>query len=132
MSENNRLDLNGDLKKLSGDLLKDVAAATEEVKQRRASDAEKDRRNATKKSDRRVSVILIAAAVVVLIAISYFVNASSSRQAPVSTNYVAPQKVTRITPRTGTVLPKAPPKPMPRSNNNVQTNPPNEYEQPGQ
>jgi len=137
MADNNRLDLDGDLQRLSGDLLKDVAAAAEEVKQRKASDAEKDRRNASKEKDHRLSLAIIAAAVVVLLVVAYFVQASrSGQQAAVPITAAQPQKVTRIAPRTGNVVPRTPPRQSPNSNNGGgntnQSAPPNEYDQPGQ
>jgi cytoskeletal protein RodZ len=131
MPDDNRLDLNDDLQKLSGDLLKDVAAATEEVKQRKESDAAKDRRGASKEKDRRNSIIIIAAAAVLIIVIAYWLVFARQPQAQPTPTYTAPQKDTRMRPPTGNTVPRTPPRPAPTNNNN-QSNPPNEYDQPGQ
>ena len=133
MPDDNRLDLNGDLDKLSGDLLKDVRAATEEVKHRKASDAEKDRRKDVRERDRKLSIIIIAAAVVVLIVIAYFTVFARQSGGQVPLTRTAPQvRNTRIVPPTGiNPGPKAPPRSAPNPNNNP-PNPPNDYDQPGQ
>ena len=132
MPDKNRLDLNEDLNRLAGDLLKDVKAATEEVRQRKVDDAKKDRRSAVREKDRRLSVIIIAAAAVVLIVIAYFTvfARQSGTQAPLT--LTKPQTGnTRIVPPTGAnPVPRTPPRPAPNPNN--QPNPPNDYDQPGQ
>lgn len=131
MPDDKRLDLNQDLEKLSSDLLKDVKAATEEVKQRQASDAEKDRRNAAKKKDRKTSIIIVAAATILLLIIAYWVVFGRQPQEPVTPNYTPPQTNTRLTPGpTGGALPRAPMRQRPIQPS--QPNPPNEYDQPGQ
>jgi hypothetical protein len=132
MPDDNRLDLNEDLQKLSGDLLKDVAAATEEVKLRKASDAAKDRRTASKETDRRTSIIIIAAATVLIIIIAYWLVFARQPQAQPTPAYTAPQHNTRMPARTGNTVPRTPPRPAPANNNNNQANPPNAYDQPGQ
>ena len=132
MPDNDRLDLNGDLDKLSGDLLKDVKAATEEVKLRKAADAEKDRRSATRDKDRRLSLIIIAVATIVLIMIAYWVVVARQPDGGAGTAYTRPK--TAPPPITQpTVAPKRPPRPAPGGRaNNQQDAPPNEYDQPGQ
>jgi len=129
----NRLDLNEDIGKLAGDLLKDVQAATQEVKQRKASDAEKDRRNAARQKDRRLSTIIIIAAAVVLMAIAYFTVFARPSGEQAHLTLTEPQKHnTRIVqPNGNRPAPRTPPRPASDPNNN-QSNPPNEYDQPGQ
>lgn len=90
--DSHRLDLNADLENLAGDFLKDVEAATKEVKARKEADAAKDRRKAVRAKDRRTSLIVIAAATVVLILAAYWmVSAREPQQVPVAV--VAPQRV---------------------------------------
>ncbi len=133
MPDDNRLDLDGDLKKLSGDLLNDVKAATEEVKQRKASDAAKDRKTATKETDRRIAIIIVAAAAVLMILIAYWLVFGRQPQQQANPNYTAPQANTRMVPRPGGgAVPRTPPRPAPAQPNNNQSPPPNEYDQPGQ
>jgi len=131
MPDDKRLDLNQDLEKISSDLLKDVKAATEEVKQRKASDAEKDRRNAAKQKDRKTSIIIIAAAAVLMVVIAYWVVFGRQPQEQATPNYTPPQTNSRVIPRPGGgALPRTPPRPGPVRPS--QPNPPNEYDQPGQ
>jgi hypothetical protein len=132
MPDDNRLDLDGDLQKLSGDLLKDVKAATEQVKQRKASDAAKDRRTASKEKDRKTAIIIIAAATIVILIVAWCVMASRPAPAPPNPAYTMPQTNTRIAPRRGNAVPTAPPRRTPAQPNNNQSAPPNEYDQPGQ
>jgi hypothetical protein len=131
--DKNRLDLNKDLGKLADDLLKDVQAATQEVRQRKASDAEKDRRNAARRKDRRLSAIIVIAAAVVLFVIAYFTVFARQSGEQVHLTLTQPQRQnTRIVqPNANRPAPRTPPRPASNPNPN-QANPPNEYDQPGQ
>jgi len=91
--DNHRLDLSSDLDRLASDFLKDVEAATKEVKQRKAADAAKDRQNAVRAKDRRTSMIIIAAATVVLILVAYFAVCAREPQQPPVMATAAPQRV---------------------------------------
>jgi len=130
MPDDNRLDLNGDLDKVAGDFRKDVEAATKEVKQRKAADLEKDRRSATRVKDRKLSMIIIAVAVLVLLLTAWLVSARSPQATPPvsvpSTN--ANPKVNPPVSTTNT--PKAPP--LPARNNPDNQQQPYGDEQPGQ
>lgn len=72
MSDDNRLDLNSDLEKVSKDFLKDVEAAASEVKQRKAADNERDRKVATRTKERKISMAVIAGAALLLIALAWW------------------------------------------------------------
>jgi len=132
--ENKRLDLSGDLDQITNDLLSDVKAATEEVKQRRAADKVKDQKNAEKEKDRKISVLIIVAAALVLIVIAYFVM--NGRQDAQQANTYTPPPTTeranvKINPRSVTgARPQAPARPM--GQDSQQAHPQNEPEQPSQ
>ncbi len=68
-----RLDLSQDLDGILGD----IAAATNEVKQRKEADRVKEAKSVQKTKSRRVQLIIIAAAVVVIIIVAYFTVFSS-------------------------------------------------------
>jgi hypothetical protein len=68
-----RLDLSGDLEKVAGDLLKDVEAATNEVKKRKQTIAAQESREAEAAKSRKTSLILIAVGTVLVLLISYWV-----------------------------------------------------------
>lgn len=130
--DNNRLDLNADLEKLSGDFLKDVEAATKEVKARKQADAEKDRRNAVRKKDKRTSTIIVAVATVVLMFVAYFAVAARQPEAASTVQYSAPQRLNPpIASRSGNTAgqrPTAPRLAPPATAQNTQPQPPpNEY-----
>ncbi|MGI6296805.1 MAG: hypothetical protein ACOX3G_12085 [Armatimonadota bacterium] len=72
MPDDNRLDLNSDLEKVSKDFLKDVEAAASEVKQRKAADRERDLKVATRAKERKVSMAIIAGAALLLIALAWW------------------------------------------------------------
>lgn len=61
-----------DLDKIGDDLLDDVKKATEEVKNRKASDKAKQAKAAEKEKSRQLSAIIVAVGAVVLILIAYF------------------------------------------------------------
>lgn len=71
MPDDNRLDLGGDLDKLTGDLLKDVTAATAEVKKRKEKIAAQDAKEAEKTKSRKTQMLLVAIGAVVVLIISY-------------------------------------------------------------
>lgn len=118
MADDDRLDLNADLDKVGGDFLKDIHAATEEAKKRKASDIATDRRNAGREKDRKTSAIIIAAAAVVLLVIAYFA-VFAKEPAPVAPPVNNPQSInTKVNPVAGRVTPapQAPPRPTPAQN----------------
>ena len=111
MSDNNRLDLDSDLEKVSKGFLKDVEEAAKEVKQRKAADQEKDRKAVERKRDRKLSAIIIVAAAVALIFLGYWmfarpVEPAKPIQPPIN---VANPKVNA--PVTTTTQPRAPVRP---------------------
>lgn len=137
MPDDRRLDLNSDLDKVASDLLKDVEAAAKEVKQRKAQDREKDRRSAMKEKDRKTSVIVIAIAAVLLIAIASWLTfgrqPSGTGTAP--QNVVTPQHNSRIRmPASNFPRPKVPVRPAAPAQHNAQPSNDQPYDdgQPGQ
>lgn len=130
--DNNRLDLNADLEKLSGDFLKDVEAATKEVKARKQADAEKDRRNIIRNKDKRTSAIIIAAAAVVLILVAYWTVSARQTDVPAPVTVTVPQRLNPpMTSRSATngQRPTAPRLKPPTTVTSQQPQaPPNEYE----
>ena len=111
MPDDNRLDLNSDLDKVADDFLKDVEAATKEVKQRKAADKQKDIQTATKARDRKISIVVIAAAVVALIVIASWLAFGRQPAQEVVVNRAVPQQTSRIAPTTDNRnAPVAPPK----------------------
>lgn len=136
MPDDNRLDLNADLDRVAGDLLKDVEAATKEVKTRKAADREKDRRNAVKDKDRKTSVIIIAVAAIVLILIaSWMTFGRQPAGTPVSSNAVTQQNSKINIPASNVSnVPKAPPTAAParRGNNQQGNEQPYDDQPPGQ
>ena len=70
---NNRLDLNADLKEVHKNLAADVHAASEQVKKRHEDDRAQEAKQAVAKKSRKTSAAVIAAAAVILILISYFI-----------------------------------------------------------
>lgn len=117
MPDDKRLDLDADLDKVADDFVKDVEAATKEVKQRKAADLEKDRRSTARVKDRKLSMIIIAAATVLLLLVAYwavFARQPNTGTAPpvVSTQNANPKL---NAPVSTTTTPKAPPR---RARNN--------------
>lgn len=91
MPDDNRLDLTVDLDKLGTDLLKDVKAATEQVKQRNADDKAKEAKSAEKEQSKKLQVVIIAAAAVILLIVAYFtVFAKDDASAPATHSTVVP------------------------------------------
>lgn len=124
MPDDKRLDLNADLDKMTSDLLKDVEAATKEVKSRKAADKEKDRRRAIKEKDRKTQVIIIAIAAVLLLAIGIWVTFGRQSGTPVNQNAPVAQQDTKISVSTNktttTTGPKLPTQPAPSQRHNAQ------------
>jgi len=130
---NDRLDLNADLDKVADSFLKDVEAATKEVKQRKAADIQKDRQNAIKSKDRKVYVIVIAAAVVLLIMIASWLSFGRQSGTPVPAAAPVQQNATINPPINNANAPKAPPRPMPQHQGNNQQSDQQPYDDmPGQ
>ena len=133
MADNNRLNLGADLDEVSKDFLKDVEAATKEVKQQKAADREHDRRSAVREKDRKLSMVIIAVAVLILILIAWMVFARGPQAtAPVGIPNTANPKVN--VPVVTPTIPKAPPRPTPMRQDNSQRNDQQPYgdEAPGQ
>lgn len=102
MPDNKRLDLNADLERMTSELLKDVEAATKEVKTRKAADAAKDRRNAIKEKDRKTQMIIIAIAAVVLLAVGIWFTFGRQSGTAVNSAGPVPQQDTKINVSTDT------------------------------
>ena len=69
MPDMKRVDMSNDL----DSLLRDVKAATEEVKQRQDDDRHKEARAAEKERSRKLSAIIVAVAAIALFVLAYFV-----------------------------------------------------------
>lgn len=132
--DSTRLDLNADLDKIAGDFRKDVEAATREVQERKQADAAKDRRNVVRNKDKRLSLVIIAAATLVLILVAFWV-VNARQPGSTSAAYTAPKQqlnppiaASRSATATGqrNAAPRLTP---PTSTGNQQPQrPPNEYE----
>lgn len=74
MADDKRLDLdaNDDIGLVNKDLLKDVMAATEHAKQRKADDKAQDQKQKTQAKDQNAMIIIIAVAAVAIFAIAYW------------------------------------------------------------
>lgn len=137
MPDDKRIDLSGDLDKLTEDLLADVKTATEQVKKRKADDRAKDAADAEKVETKKTSLIIIGAAAVVLLVLAYFVvfangndtAANRTNQTTTADRMNAPVKT-----ETTTTAPKAPAQAAPPSRPvkpSVTPHPPEGYDQPG-
>ena len=73
MSDNKRVDLSKEFGGIGSDLLKDIEAAANQVKKRKADDKAKEAREAKRKESTKISAVAIAAATVALFVIAYFV-----------------------------------------------------------
>ena len=132
MPDDDRLDLDGDLDKVAGDFRKDVEAATKEVKQRKAADLEKDRRIAVRAKDRKLSMIIIAGAVLVLLLTAWLVSARGP-QATSPVSVPSTNANPKLNPPVSTTnTPKAPPRPATRQDNGQRNDQPYGDEPPGQ
>lgn len=128
MPDMRRMDMSNDL----DSLLRDVKAATEEVKQRQDDDKRKEARAAQKEKSRKMSTIIIGVAVVALFVLAYFVVfAGSNDQSSQPNSYTsrpAPRVIINNSPQSNSsrsannVVPVPPTRPR-----NV---PPDNYEQP--
>lgn len=67
MADDNRIDLSKDLEELSQTLLKDVAAATDEVKQRKAAIKKEEEAFVQKGKSRKLMGIMVGAAFVIIV-----------------------------------------------------------------
>jgi len=133
MPEDNRVDLSGEL----DGLLKDIKAATDEVKARQDADKVKQAKTAESASTRKIQTIIIAAAAVVLVVIAYFVvfargpetagqSQTTTRQTPAPIQMTAPPKA-----QPGpTATPRTPSAPAPRHDSQVVDDDSDGYEQP--
>ncbi|MHB9037883.1 MAG: hypothetical protein ACYC64_14590 [Armatimonadota bacterium] len=137
MPDNDRLDLSMDVDKIGDDLLKDVKAATEQVKKRRDTDKAQEAKSAEKAKTRQLSAIVIAAAAVVLVLIAYFVifakpDAPAGSPTGPYTQTQTPTPAIKP-PGAPTAVPSTTPpaRPMPSTGRGSQTNhPSDDYEQP--
>lgn len=73
MPDDSRINLSGDLDQVASDLLKDVKAATDQVKDRKAAIAAQDALEAQKSKSRRMSALLVGIGAVVVLLLSYWV-----------------------------------------------------------
>lgn len=69
----NRIDLSDDFSALSDDLLKDVQAATAEVKKRKETIAAQEAREAQAAKSKKTSLILVAVGTILVLLISYWI-----------------------------------------------------------
>jgi len=69
----NRIDLSNDFSVISDDLLKDVQAATAEVKKRKETIAAQEAREAQALKSKKTSLVLVAIGAVLVLLISYWV-----------------------------------------------------------
>lgn len=112
MADDNRIDLSKDLEELSQSLLKDVAAATDEVKQRKAAIKKEEEAFVQKGKSRKLMGVLVGAAFVIIILLAV-VFAKPGGQGGPTVNAPAPQPppikttatVTAPNARPGTSLP---------------------------
>jgi hypothetical protein len=138
---NNRIDLSDDFSGISDDLLKDVQAATAEVKKRKETIAAQEAREAQAVKSKKTSLILVAVGTVLVLLISYWIvfarsdegtsgqlNAGSGVQTPPAAKVIVNPGVTQ---NTGTTPPAY------RSGggaagqgSQVVEHPPDEYERP--
>lgn len=120
MPDDKRLDLNTDLDKMASELLKDVEAATKEVKQRKAADRERDRRNAIKEKDRKTQFIIVAIAAVVILAFGIWFTFGRQPGTAVSQTAPVTQQDTKISVSTGTKVntSRLPTRPAPAQQHN--------------
>ena len=136
MADNKRVDLGGDLDQL----LQDVKAATDEVKQRQDADKVKDARDAKKEQSRKISGLIIAVAAVVIVVIAYFaVFAKPEQGVPLPSTKRVPAPPIKI--NTTQTKPASPVRGVPvvptvttnqgRRSGTLTNRPPNDYEQPG-
>lgn len=137
-----KLDLSADLGDMHADLLKDVAAATEQVKKRQAADRAKEAEQAAKASSRKTSALLVAIGAVLVLLVSYWIvfARQGSPQETVSGGSGSPtasqtQTVNgQIQPPIVTPAPTAPPAriaPPVGRDSQASQRPPEGYEQPG-
>ncbi len=73
MADDNRLNLSEDLEKLTGNLLEDVKAATNQAKQRQAAVKQAERQSAERAKSRRLSAIIVGIGAVVILLLSYWI-----------------------------------------------------------
>ena len=73
MADDDRLNLNEDLDKLAGNLLTDVKAATDEVKQRQAAMKQAEDQSGARAKSRRLCAILVGVGAVVVLLLSYWI-----------------------------------------------------------
>jgi hypothetical protein len=73
MADDGRLDLNAELEKAQNDLLSDVKAATDEVKQRQAARKLDADRSVERAKSRRLSALLVGIGAVVVLLLSYWI-----------------------------------------------------------
>lgn len=141
MPDNDRkLDLSSDLGQLDNDLLKDVAAAAHQVKERQAADRAKAAAQEAKSNSRKTSALIVAIGAVVVLLLSYwivFARPGGQDQAgggePVNPSATQSQAVNgQIQPPCTTTAPTAPPRTAPPVGRDSQTvrHPPEGYEQP--
>jgi cytoskeletal protein RodZ len=136
MPDDDRLDLSVDLDKIGEDLLADVKKAAEEVKSRRASDKAKEAKSVEKEKTRKLSAVMVAIGVVVVLVIAYFVVFAKT-QAPTPTTYSqirtpAPAiKPPAVTPPASNTKPQTTTPMQPPSRPGANANQPSDdYEQP--
>jgi len=87
MADDNRLNLSEDLDQLQADLLKDVKAATHEVKQRHAAIKAQEVTEASRAKSRKTQMLLVAIGAIVILLLSYWmVFARPQGQDQIATN----------------------------------------------
>lgn len=140
--DRDRLDLSGDLGDLGQDFLKDVKAATEQAKQRKAADKAKEVQDAQRVQSRKISTAVIAIAAAIIFLLSYWVvfgrqgNEAEATGGGTTTTQSAPYQTkgkAMAPPCVTNAAPKAPPKVTPPVGQSSQPaeHAPDDYEQPG-
>lgn len=143
MADGNRLDLSGDLSKVSTEFLDHVESAAAEVKQQLEAAAEKKRKEEQTARSRRITVAAIAVGAVLVLLISYLVVFGNPDQnSAASTRIRTSAPPARIADPTASPPQNNPGQPRPAAprqrysrgagDSQVTDHPSDDYEQPGQ
>ena len=134
MADDNRINLSEDLDKIANDVLKDVKAATDEVKQRQEAIKLDGQRDSDKARSRKLSALIVGIAAVVIVLLAYVfagpdsTNRQQADAASQSSGKVAitcPVTTPTATPRTGGAASRLPSRTSQSSNHP----PSDDYEQ---
>lgn len=143
MADGNRLDLSGDIDKISTEFLDHVETAAAEVKQQLEAAAEKKRKEEQATRSRKITAAAIAVGAVLVLLVSYIlVFARPDQNTAASSRIRTSAPPARIADPTAAPPKNAPPQPRPAApqrryspgtgDSQLTDAPPNDYEQPGQ